>query len=63
MNPRLKNCLFALGSVIWLLNRKRNIVHAAQSESAGSLKKGLPTYSLEEVAKHNKKENRIWVRS
>lgn len=55
---------FALGitgSVIWLLNRKRNIVHAAQSESAGSLKKGLPTYSLEEVAKHNKKENRIWV--
>lgn len=61
MTTKLCFALGITGSVIWLLNRKRNIVHAAQSESAGSLKKGLPTYSLEEVAKHNKKENRIWV--
>ena len=56
-------CCFASGSAIWMLNRKRCVVEASQRESAGALKKGLPTYTLEEVAKHSKQEDRIWVRT
>lgn len=38
-------------------------VEAAQIETAGALKKGLPIYTLAEVAKHDNKEKRIWVSS
>jgi len=49
-----------LGISYYTFKHKRN-VYAAQSVKCGQSRKDLAYYTLEEVGKHDKKENRIWV--
>ncbi|KAK3107113.1 hypothetical protein FSP39_007409 [Pinctada imbricata] len=60
-----KNALVQDCGGAWLYfqeSKKDGGVEAAEAETeAGALRKGLPTYTIADVAKHNSKENKIWV--
>lgn len=54
---------FFSGSYVYW-RTKNDVIHASSAKtsiSGGAIKKGLPTYTLEDVKKHNSKEKRIWV--
>lgn len=53
----------ALGISYYIFKYKRNVytLSATQSVQCGQLRKDMKTYTLEEVGKHDSKENRIWV--
>ncbi|EZA47687.1 putative sulfite oxidase, mitochondrial [Ooceraea biroi] len=52
-----------LGISYYTFKYKQNVyaLNAAQSIQCGQLRKDLSTYTLEEIGKHDRKENRIWV--
>lgn len=52
-----------LGISYYVFKSKRNIytLNATQSIQCGQLRKDMKVYTLEEVGKHDNKENRIWV--
>lgn len=53
----------ALGISYYTLKCKQKVyaLDAAENIKCGQLRKDLTTYTLEEVGKHDRKENRIWV--
>jgi len=57
-------CVVAvLGISYYTFKYKRNVyaLSAMQNVQCGQLRKDMKTYTLEEVGKHDCKENRIWV--
>lgn len=57
----LAGALTASGLAIYFKSNKKKFVLASAGIEAGAIKDGLPTYTIADVSKHNKKENRIWI--
>ena len=48
-------------SIAFIFSQKKFEAEEAEEFKAGIYQKELPTYSYEEIKKHNSKENKIWV--